>query len=960
MSTEAPRFQVGSLVSARGREWVVLPDSSEDDLCLRPLGGADEDAILIHLPLEPAPSRPRPATFPLPNPAKAGGRASGLLLRDAMRLKLSAGAGPFRSFGHLGVEPRAYQLVPLLMALRQEVVRLLIADDVGIGKTIEAGLIARELLDRGEIGRLAVICPPHLCEQWQSELATKFHIEAAVVRSGTAARLERGLPQGQTIFDHHPFTIVSLDYIKRPNRLDDFARACPEFVIVEEAHGCVLARGRDRQQRFELLKRLAQDPKRHMVFLTATPHSGDEEAFHNLLGLLDPAFRELGSLPEGEARRRLRARLASHFVQRQRADIREWKDSTVFPDRETREVTYQLTGPWGELFDEVLRFARAMVKRTENASKLQQRMSFWAALALLRCVSSSPAAAAQALRTRLKATLEGPEAQQLEEIEALAADTVLDGADDQSLTADETVPAGTTEEAARDAKALQDLIARAERLKGEAHDPKLALLRREVEGLIAAGFRPVVFCRYLATAHYLAAELQGPLGRKGAVVDVVTGELTPEEREERIAAFAAAADGKVPVLIATDCLSEGINLQQHFTAVVHYDLVWNPTRHEQREGRVDRFGQTAKVVRALMLYGANNPVDGAVLRVILKKAERIRKELGVSVPLPADTNQVMQAVMRAVLLSTGAVKDTRQLRLDFPEIESADRQVETLWQSAKEKARATRTIFAQARLRPEEVLPEWEKAKGVLGGAADVERFVKAAAEALGAPLHERRDGWRLPVDHLPEALQEQLATLGIERPVQLVFDRPGPSGVLHAHRAHPLVRALAEHLAERALAEEGEIAARCGALFTDAVATRTLLLILRLRTQLVVHKPDAAPRHLLAEECVVARLGRDGPPVLLDDAESRRLLSAPAAKDMPPAQRQRFVRAALELLTPRMNDLAALASTRADLLLEDHVRVRDAAIGRREQRGYRIDVRPCLPVDVIGLWVLVPVQGVL
>lgn len=113
----APIFQAGSLVQARGREWVVLPDSSSHTLRLRPLGGADEDAVLIHLPLEPI--KPKPAKFPLPDPTKAGGRASGLLLRDAMRLKLSAGAGPFRSFGNLGVEPRAYQLVPLLMALRQ-------------------------------------------------------------------------------------------------------------------------------------------------------------------------------------------------------------------------------------------------------------------------------------------------------------------------------------------------------------------------------------------------------------------------------------------------------------------------------------------------------------------------------------------------------------------------------------------------------------------------------------------------------------------------------------------------------------------------------------------------------------------------------------------------------------------------------------------------------------------------
>jgi len=99
------------------------------------------------------------------------------LLREAARLSTRAAAGPFRSFARIAVEPRPYQLVPLMMALRLDPVRLLIADDVGIGKTIEAALVARELLDRGEIQRLAVLCPPHLAEQWQKELAEKFHIE---------------------------------------------------------------------------------------------------------------------------------------------------------------------------------------------------------------------------------------------------------------------------------------------------------------------------------------------------------------------------------------------------------------------------------------------------------------------------------------------------------------------------------------------------------------------------------------------------------------------------------------------------------------------------------------------------------------------------------------------------------------------------------------------------------------
>ena len=267
------QFQPGDLVRVRGREWVVLPELRDDLVKLRPLGGAEDDATLIYLPLEPEP--PVPATFDLPNPNTPGSQEAALLLWDALRLKLRAGAGPFRSFGNLNVEPRAYQLVPLLMALKLDIVRLLVADDVGIGKTIEAGLIARELIDRGEIERLAVICPPHLCEQWQQELTEKFSIEAEVVRTGTATRLERGLRPDESIFEVYPYTVVSLDYIKSDRRRNDFLRACPEFVIVDEAHTCVQSNTNTRHQRYQLLKGLAEStPVRNMVFLTATTAFG--------------------------------------------------------------------------------------------------------------------------------------------------------------------------------------------------------------------------------------------------------------------------------------------------------------------------------------------------------------------------------------------------------------------------------------------------------------------------------------------------------------------------------------------------------------------------------------------------------------------------------------------------------------------------------------------------------------
>src|SRR5512138_2804690 len=162
-------FSPGSLVSARGREWVVLTGSTAESLRVRPVSGSDDDQTVICLPLEPEPVRD--ARFPMPAPRQLGGHDAALLLRDALTLSLRRGAGPFRSFGQISVEPRAYQLVPLLMALKQDVVRLAIADDTGVGKTIEGLLIARELLDRGEIDRATVLCPPHLVDQWTTELA---------------------------------------------------------------------------------------------------------------------------------------------------------------------------------------------------------------------------------------------------------------------------------------------------------------------------------------------------------------------------------------------------------------------------------------------------------------------------------------------------------------------------------------------------------------------------------------------------------------------------------------------------------------------------------------------------------------------------------------------------------------------------------------------------------------------
>lgn len=190
-SAATASFTPGTLVELHRRTWVVMPSPAPDLITLRPLGGSELESRTIWLPAANPLDIIKPAIFEPPSAEETGDFASARLLFNAVRLLFRDGAGPFRCAGKISVRPRAFQIVPLVMALRQKTVRLLIADDVGVGKTVEALLIAREMLDRGLIRRIAVLCPPHLCEQWQTEMLDKFGLEAAIIRSGTIGELER-------------------------------------------------------------------------------------------------------------------------------------------------------------------------------------------------------------------------------------------------------------------------------------------------------------------------------------------------------------------------------------------------------------------------------------------------------------------------------------------------------------------------------------------------------------------------------------------------------------------------------------------------------------------------------------------------------------------------------------------------------------------------------------------------
>ncbi len=915
------RFAPGDLVRARGREWVALPSPQDGILALRPLSGGENDTVILDPALELLPVEP--ARFDLPADAAATVQSKAALLADAMRLTLRRGAGPFRSAAQLAFEPRTYQLVPLLMALRLPVPRLLIADDVGIGKTIEAGLILRELMDRGEVDAFSVLCPPHLVEQWVGELKDRFGIEAVAVTSGTASRLERGLPLTQSLFDAYPFTVVSLDYIKAEKRREGFARTCPDFVIVDEAHACV-GTHKGRQQRFELLSGLALNPDRRMILLTATPHSGDEEAFSRLLSLIEPSFAAANF---DDAR--YRERLARHYVQRRRIDLTsgDWDEDRAFPKHDTTEFPYRLSKAHLEFQEAALDYCLGIVSRAGSGQR-ERRLAFWGALALMRCVGSSPAAALSALRNRVSNESERLEPQIFDE----------DGDEEDAVD----LEPGTAFQIDPE---LRSLVTRAEHLADEA-DPKLTALVDALTPLIKKGANPVVFCRYLATAEHVRNGLRKAFPK--LMIEAVTGVLTPDERRDRVADMTPADEEKQAprILVATDCLSEGINLQQLFDAVVHYDLSWNPTRHQQREGRVDRFGQPAELVRSIMMFSPDSAIDGAVLDVILRKANKIRKTTGVTVPLPDERGPVTDALMASMMLRRGT---HQQLSLDL-RLDDGTRAMEASWRDAEENEKKSRARFAQNAMKPQEIAPEWQKVRTLLGSPSDARQFVERAMARFGVPLEARKTVLLAHVDALEAGLRGRLAEHALNGSVRLATAEPAPSGTALLTRTHPLTATLAEALVEASLDPEalaGLGIGRVGAWPTVAVRQVTRVALLRIRFKLTVHARKE--RLVLAEEAALVAI--QGGQVVAAGEAARELLNAPATADLAPAARDRFIVGAKEELPSLLKGpIADFVNSRAEELMADHARLR-AASGTAS----RVTVEAVLPPDVIGLFALMP-----
>jgi superfamily II DNA or RNA helicase len=941
-------YQAGALIRVRNRDWIVLPSNDNNLLLLKPLGGSEEEITGIYLPLKIDTDVITSTEFPHPEPNDIGDLESSKILYNAARLSFRSGAGPFRSLAKLSFRPRSYQMVPLIMSLKQETVRLLIADDVGVGKTIEALLIVKELLERKEIERFALICPPHLCDQWQIEMKDKFGIEAVIIRSNTQGKLDREIQtiKDESVYDYYKYQIISIDYIKSDQRCQVFIQQCPEMIIVDEAHTATKPAGasRKQQQRYNLLYEISKKENQNLILLTATPHSGKQEEFQSLLGLLNIDYEDIDISNTTQQKRK---ELAEHFVQRRRADVVKWlNEDTPFPVRESEEIGFNISGKYLEVFNDVLSFAQNLTMKEVKGDK-KKRYNYWAALALLRGVMSSPSAGVEMIKNKLQKNDELNPEEDYGENNPLLEDEFNSGMDSDYSPSDIITKGDLS---GSEVKYLKEISEKLERLKNIDQDSKAKLALEILLKWISEKYNPVIFCKYIATAKYIGELLESEIKKKykDANVQVITSEDPDELRKERINDMTGS---KIKILIATDCLSEGINLQDSFNAVLHYDLPWNPNKLEQREGRVDRFGQTNEIVKTCLIYGSNNPVDGVVLEVIINKVKQIRRDIHISIPFPEDSKSIMNAVLHSVLLNKRYGKSIDQYAINFKEdskIEGFKSKVTKELDAAAKREKESRSIFAQNAIKPKEIEEDLTQTDISIGKPEDVRDFVISSLKRIGVQINEYKKGYKLFTSNLPQELKGLLEDTN---EIKISFYSPTPEGYKYIGRNHIFVEQLCNYIMGNSIMHNIKSgAARAAVIKTNDVKTKTTLLLYRVRN---VIEEKNKKNQLVAEEMIMT--GYEGSVStkvkFLSFEESKNLLfnNTPSGNITKQSQ-DSFLEKEIEDIKSLQKEIDKIAIARAENLVEAHERFRKTVGGFKYQT-----VEPILPMDLMGIYILLP-----
>jgi superfamily II DNA or RNA helicase len=691
--------EIGQLVIVRKRAFVVneiihsslqrdgITDNSNH---LIKLSSVEDDALgeefQVIWELEPGTAIYEKSTLPDPDSFDHPKRLQAFL--DAVRWGAISQAddralqSPFRS----GIEVDEYQLDPVVRALSMPRVNLLIADDVGLGKTIEAGLVVQEMILRHRVRSVLIVCPSSLQVQWKEEMRDKFGLEFRIIDSEAISQLRRKRGIHINPWSHFPRLITSIDFLKRERPLRTFRETLPsgdqptyprayDLMIVDEVHNVAPpGRGKYATDSMRTLAIRSLVPHfEHKMFLSATPHNGYRESFAALLELLDSQRFARAVTPN-------RNQLDAVMVRRMKSELmRRWDGSRRFAERVVKYLEVPYTDGERQTHRALQQYSELRLKQAASDG---ERIAAEFVLKLLKKrLFSSPAAFGITLEKHI-ATVGGRKASNT------ATRDIADFSDDYAD--DEEYEAETGEVVSSVSQVLSPLSAEEKSLirqlseyavkTSQRPDCKAETLIDWLKNTLRPGGhwseeRVIIFTEYRATQKWLF----DLLAREGFAADgrleMIYGGMPNDQREPIKAAFQThPRDSAVRILLATDAASEGVNLQNYCSRLIHYEIPWNPNRMEQRNGRVDRHGQKADKVQIHHFVGhgfdtartsgkvGNLEADLEFLMRAVLKVETIREDLGKVGPVIA--SQVEEAMLgrRNRLDTTRAEQEAEPVR----------------------------------------------------------------------------------------------------------------------------------------------------------------------------------------------------------------------------------------------------------------------------------------------------------
>ena len=693
MSATLP--EPGQLVEVRRRQWIVNdiagsalpPTSGRTRQHLVTLSSIDDDSLDEVLcaiwELEPGARVLESAGLPSVDGWDPPEKISAFL--DAVRWGATTSAdhtllqSPFRS----GIEIQDHQLDPLVRAIDMSRTSLLIADDVGLGKTIEAGLVVQELLVRHRARTVVIVCPASLQVKWRTEMWEKFGLKFQIVDTNYIKELRRDRGLHANPWSSFPRLITSMDWMKSGEGLRLMKDVLPpqityprkfDILIVDEAHN-VSPAGAARYAMPSLRTRLIRTIAphfQHRMFLTATPHNGYQESFTALLELLDDQRFARTVMPDERQLQRV-------MVRRLKTDLVDADGNKIYAERKIEALAVRYTQEEREAHSLLQRYTAARATPVKGTTR-QAGADFILKL-LKKRLFSSPRAFAMTLQKHRQTLAEGPKKKSSKLDERILRRAILKAeenyADDEALeeAEDEAVEAATqmgTSLSSEERGLLQKMGAWAESAKNRPDAKAQAILQWLDDHLMDDGKRNdrrvILFTEYRAT-HAWLTEILISHGWGGDQLLTLHGGTDPDEREQIKAAFQADPSvSPVRILLGTDAASEGIDLQNHCNYLIHVEIPWNPNVMEQRNGRIDRHGQRAKEVFIWHPVGKSSSApagagqapgnlvgDHEFLFRAVQKVQNMREDLGCVGPVIA--RQIQEAMLgRRRSMDTRAVE----------------------------------------------------------------------------------------------------------------------------------------------------------------------------------------------------------------------------------------------------------------------------------------------------------------